>query len=272
MCSTLTSNEASQPARSLPSNGGVGMETADAWNSALHECWQGEGREWLPASEETARLHVASLLSAGKMRAASMQRYLSANDNYHEAMGIEGPSKGRAVTRFLKGMAALQAKAAAAVGETRTERKWLPAAWSTEVDPTDQWADSYWRLPRERASSSGWDTTLTIEWLQLALGSVGCVPQEGGHFSAHSNRKGTATCARAVGVMLEKACSLGGWPQLSSAVQAYIDLTAVPAQAMRRSRPSGHKARGASEDEVNEELETALAIFHAEEGAVRPEV
>eukprot|EP00854_Cymbomonas_tetramitiformis_P005762 gene5762-biopygen5782 len=81
--------------------------------------------------------------------------------------------------------------------------------------------------------SAGSDTDLANAWLRLALSTVGCVPPEGGHFSAHSTRKGATTCTRTVGVAMEKVCFLGEWSQLPSAVQAYIHPTAVPDQAMR---------------------------------------
>ncbi|KAK3277865.1 hypothetical protein CYMTET_14154 [Cymbomonas tetramitiformis] len=50
---------------------------------------------------------------------------------------------------------------------------------------------------------------------------------------AYSTLKGATTCARAVRVVMEKVCFLGGWAQLSAAMQAYIDPTAVPDQAVR---------------------------------------
>ncbi|KAK3233729.1 hypothetical protein CYMTET_55987 [Cymbomonas tetramitiformis] len=54
----------------------------------------------------------------------------------------------------------------------------------------------------------------------------------GGHYTTHSTKKGAATCARAVGVSREKVGFFGEWSQLSSAVQAYIDPTAVADSGM----------------------------------------
>ncbi|KAK3247482.1 hypothetical protein CYMTET_43024 [Cymbomonas tetramitiformis] len=48
----------------------------------------------------------------------------------------------------------------------------------------------------------------------MASEMMGCKPPEGGHFSAHSIRKGAATCARAVGRAPEKVCLFGGGSQL----------------------------------------------------------
>ncbi|KAK3259468.1 hypothetical protein CYMTET_31535, partial [Cymbomonas tetramitiformis] len=88
---------------------------------------EGEGREWLPASEETARLYLAMLLDRGGIRPTSLQPYLSAFNNYHEDTGRPGPAKGRSVTRAVKGMTRLQVAASEATGVTATERTWLPA-------------------------------------------------------------------------------------------------------------------------------------------------
>eukprot|EP00854_Cymbomonas_tetramitiformis_P011471 gene11471-biopygen11778 len=102
-------------------------------------------------------------------------------------------------------------------------------AWENSTSlrtPTDNVAGSYWRLPGERGAFEG--ASLANEWIQLALGLLGCIPPEGGHFTAHSTRKGAATAARAVGTMLERDCFFGGWAQTSSAVHRYIDPTAVP--------------------------------------------
>ncbi|KAK3236514.1 hypothetical protein CYMTET_53349 [Cymbomonas tetramitiformis] len=91
---------------------------------------------------------------------------------------------------------------------------------------------SYWRLPGEALSRSPTDTGLANSWVQTALEALECFPPEGGHFSANSTRKGAGTCARAVGVVLERLCHLGGWAQLSSAVQVCIDPTTVPDEVM----------------------------------------
>ncbi|KAK3241861.1 hypothetical protein CYMTET_48407 [Cymbomonas tetramitiformis] len=206
----------------------------------------GEGREWLAAAEETVRFYIAALLEKGGIRATSMQPSLSAINNYHEDMGYPGPAKGRGVSRAVKGMARLQVAAAqerrrrqenvladddgATVILTRDEA-WQRA--KPEQTPPTGVPSSYWRLPGERVNSAGSDTDLANKWLALALSTVGCVPPEGEHFSAHSTRKGVITCARAVGVAMEKVCFLRGWSQLSSAVQAYIDPTTVADDAMR---------------------------------------
>ncbi|KAK3289778.1 hypothetical protein CYMTET_2813 [Cymbomonas tetramitiformis] len=107
-------------------------------------------------------------------------------------------------------------------------------AWrgdTSSTTPTSNVTGSYWRLPGERGPFEG--ATLVNEWIQLALDSLGCLPPEGGHFSAHSTRKGAATGARAVGTVLERVCFFGGWAQTSSAVHRYIDPTAIPDEYMQ---------------------------------------
>ncbi|KAK3277631.1 hypothetical protein CYMTET_14377 [Cymbomonas tetramitiformis] len=214
----------------------------------------GEGREWLSASEETVHLYLAALRQKGGIQATSMQPYLSAINNYHEDMGLPGLAKGRSVTRAVKGMARLRVAASEATGVTVTERTWLPAkhvrtenvllgeegvtvVLTREKDRSHKLKKRqlsipcFWRLPGDRVYSPESDTDLGNKWLQRALGSVGCVPPEGGHFSAHSARKGATTCARrAVGVVMEKVCFLGGWAQLSTTYFGWLAPPSVRTQ------------------------------------------
>ncbi|KAK3282727.1 hypothetical protein CYMTET_9545 [Cymbomonas tetramitiformis] len=90
----------------------------------LKDFCEGEGREWLPASEETARLYLATLLHSGGIRATSLQPYLSAINNYHEDMGWSGPAKGISVTRAVTGIT-VRMMTAETTGVTVTERTWL---------------------------------------------------------------------------------------------------------------------------------------------------
>ncbi|KAK3276044.1 hypothetical protein CYMTET_15859 [Cymbomonas tetramitiformis] len=85
-------------------------------------------RPWLPASEATVLLYIASLLKDGGIKSASLQPYLSAINNYHEDLRFLGPAKGRAVTRAVKGMATIQAELAVQEENIETQRTWLPAA------------------------------------------------------------------------------------------------------------------------------------------------
>ncbi|KAK3286094.1 hypothetical protein CYMTET_6329, partial [Cymbomonas tetramitiformis] len=59
---------------------------------------------------------------------------LSATNHCHEDLGFEGPAKGRAVVRKLKGAkASLQAQELAEAGQEATWRTWLPAEAGQEA-------------------------------------------------------------------------------------------------------------------------------------------
>ncbi|KAK3259929.1 hypothetical protein CYMTET_31091 [Cymbomonas tetramitiformis] len=105
------------------------------------------------------------------------------------------------------------------------------ACWGQRPVTGSEVQGSYWRLPWEQGKLQ---SAQANGWVQLALGKLGCVPPEGGHFSGHSTRKGACTCARAMGAALEKCYFLGGWSQLSSAIHSYIDPAAVPDKHMER--------------------------------------
>ncbi|KAK3288759.1 hypothetical protein CYMTET_3776 [Cymbomonas tetramitiformis] len=235
-------------------------------------------RPWLPASEATVLLYIASLLKDGGIKSTSLQPYLSAINNYHEDLRFPGPAKGRSVTRAVKGMATIQAELAVQEENIETQRTpdtgtslsrqhvhcgdsefsvvlikekgrrhqlvkrrlcipWKGVALLNEL--IEHWEfhrdtawntsektqpDAYWLLPED---PKNFKASVANDWIGLALSELDCRPPEGGHFSAHSTRKGATTCARAVGVAMEKVCFLGGWSQFSSAVQHYIDPTAL---------------------------------------------
>ncbi|KAK3250736.1 hypothetical protein CYMTET_39896 [Cymbomonas tetramitiformis] len=63
----------------------------------IHFCEQNQW-PWLPATEATVLLYIASVLNDGGVKATSLQPYLSAINNYHEDLRFPGPAKGRAVT------------------------------------------------------------------------------------------------------------------------------------------------------------------------------
>ncbi|KAK3279806.1 hypothetical protein CYMTET_12326 [Cymbomonas tetramitiformis] len=94
-------------------------------------------------------------------------------------------------------------------------------AWSRSENTQ---LDAYWLLPED---PKNFKASVANDWIGLALSELDCRPPEGGHFSAHNTRKGATTCARVVGVAMEKVCFFGGWSQFSSAVQHYIDPTAL---------------------------------------------
>eukprot|EP00873_Tetraselmis_striata_P000837 jgi/Tetstr1/421101/TSEL_012145.t1 len=56
-------------------------------------------------------------------------------------------------------------------------------------------------------------------------------PPPGFVWTSHSLRKGAATAAYAVGVVMQKIKHFGGWAELSSVVLDYINPTALPCAA-----------------------------------------
>ncbi|KAK3248975.1 hypothetical protein CYMTET_41575 [Cymbomonas tetramitiformis] len=96
------------------------------WRMFVDFC-ANERRDWLPATEETVLLYIAYKLRRRTVRGSSLQPYLSAINNFHEDFGHTGPAKGRAVTRAVKGMTAMQTEAAEEQGCTVTMGTWLPA-------------------------------------------------------------------------------------------------------------------------------------------------
>ncbi|KAK3233814.1 hypothetical protein CYMTET_55911, partial [Cymbomonas tetramitiformis] len=183
-----------------------------------------EGREWLPATEETVRLYIAAVLEKGGIQATSMQPYLSAINNHHEEMGYPGPAKGRGVVRAIKGMARLQVAAAQEAGETVLERTWLPAkhvrtvheaALTLVPDNEEQLRllRAYTFVVLAFLSFGRPDTGSSLQQENVITDDDGvtviltrekgrnrvlkkrqlAIPWRGGHFSAHSNRKGATT-------------------------------------------------------------------------------
>ncbi|KAK3289450.1 hypothetical protein CYMTET_3129 [Cymbomonas tetramitiformis] len=139
--------------------------------------------------------------------------------------------KGRGHVRLRR---RLTIPAAGVAGLVRLLQHWQQvrdASWGQRPVTGSEVQGSYWRLPWEQGKLQ---SAQANGWVQLALGKLGCVPPEGGHFSGHSTRKGACTCARAVGAALEKCCFLGGWSQLSSAIHSYIDPAAVPDEHMEK--------------------------------------
>ncbi|KAK3246364.1 hypothetical protein CYMTET_44101 [Cymbomonas tetramitiformis] len=251
------------------------------WKKFVKFCTE-ENLQWPPARAATVQLYMAALQKSGTVKGTSLQPYLSAINCFHEDFSFQGPAKGRAVTRAVKGMTAMQTAAAEqqnvtettadrhgdaagelAEGQQRTldraregkgknhllskrrlcipregvaelhelldlweqtrDEDWLQAASTSTARAAD--TASYWRLPCDKKKQ--FKTADANDWTACALGHVGCVPPEGGHYTAHRTRKGATACSRSVGVVMEKVCFFGRWVQLSSAVHYYIDPTAV---------------------------------------------
>ena len=98
--------------------------------------------------------------------------------------------------------------------------------------------DSYYALPFERrlagAKYARFAATQIDKWLQLCLRRFGVQPPVGETWSGHSLRKGAASGAAAVGVVLGRICHMGGWSIHSSVVHDYIDVTCPESSAAHR--------------------------------------
>lgn len=71
-------------------------------------------------------------------------------------------------------------------------------------------------------------------WLQLILARLGVSPPAGEKWTGHSLRKGAASGAAAVGVVLDRICHMGGWSIQSKVVHHYIDPTCPSTPAAYR--------------------------------------
>ena len=88
--------------------------------------------------------------------------------------------------------------------------------------------DSFYALPSDRRQRARdvpvrFAAACVDGWLQLALLSVGAAPPEGETWTSHSLRKGAASGAAAIGVLLDRICHFGGWSIHSGVVHDYID-------------------------------------------------
>eukprot|EP00873_Tetraselmis_striata_P035161 jgi/Tetstr1/455425/TSEL_042257.t1 len=79
--------------------------------------------------------------------------------------------------------------------------------------------------------AASWTSATVTYWLQLVAHMLEEHPPPGFVWTSHSLRKGAATAAYAIGVVLQKIKHFGGWAQLSGVVLEYINPTALPCAA-----------------------------------------
>eukprot|EP00854_Cymbomonas_tetramitiformis_P001587 gene1587-biopygen1456 len=103
------------------------------WKKFVKFCTE-ENLWWLPAIAATVQLYMAALQKAGTVKGTSLQPYLSAINSFHEDFDYQEPAKGRAVTRAVKGMTAMQTAAAEQQNVTETVRTYLPASTVRSVE------------------------------------------------------------------------------------------------------------------------------------------
>eukprot|EP00873_Tetraselmis_striata_P013662 jgi/Tetstr1/433926/TSEL_023103.t1 len=87
-----------------------------------------------------------------------------------------------------------------------------------------------WVVTHDEPAAS-WTSATVTDWLQLVAHMLEEHPPPGFVWTSHSLRKGAATAAYAIGVVLQKIKHFGGWAQLSSIVLDYINPTALPCAA-----------------------------------------
>eukprot|EP00873_Tetraselmis_striata_P018029 jgi/Tetstr1/438293/TSEL_026860.t1 len=96
-----------------------------------------------------------------------------------------------------------------------------------------------WAVTHDQPAAS-WTSATVTDWLQLVAHILEEHPPPGFVWTSHSLRKGAATAAYAIGVVLQKIKHFGGWAQLSSVVLDYINPTALP-WAHARAMHQGYK-------------------------------
>jgi len=110
--------------------------------------------------------------------------------------------------------------------------KWLVLRGTCRDD------DSFYSLPFERARAGArcvaFASSQIDRWLQLCLQRFGVRAPAGETWTGHSLRKGAASGAAAIGVLLDRICHMGGWSVHSSVVHDYIDVTCPSTSAAYR--------------------------------------
>ena len=92
--------------------------------------------------------------------------------------------------------------------------------------------DALWALhPGE--SPASWTAATLSSWLSTACALVHHLPPPGFKWTSHSLRKGAASAANAINVVLPKIRYMGGWATDSNVVLDYIDPTMAPSPAAR---------------------------------------
>eukprot|EP00873_Tetraselmis_striata_P027947 jgi/Tetstr1/448211/TSEL_035499.t1 len=226
------------------------------WHQALTEMAVAErGVPPLGGTAATVARYIAWQGLRGTVKAASLQPYLSAINGFYRDHGAEPVAQGDLISKVRKGLAASQVEPdppgfrtdVPARLITRTLR--LAETLREELGPT--WTRDH--LPRILlfraamavvamyifyargkagvACQTGDLTVTADDWLQLVAHMLEEHLPPGFVWTSHSLRKGAATAAYAIGVVLQKIKHFGGWAQLSSVVLDYINPTALPCAA-----------------------------------------
>ena len=90
--------------------------------------------------------------------------------------------------------------------------------------------EHFWALdPVEQGEQ--WTAATLSDWLALSCALVNHSPPPGFTWTSHSLRKGAASAANAINVVLTKIRYMGGWAKDSNVVHDYIDPTMAPTPA-----------------------------------------
>ncbi|KAK3266617.1 hypothetical protein CYMTET_24769 [Cymbomonas tetramitiformis] len=211
---------------------GAGESTADNyeghWKKFVKFCTE-ENLQWLPATAVTVQLYMAALQKSGTVKGTSLQPYLSAINSFHEDFDYQGPSKGRAATRAVKGMTAMR----------------TAAAEQQNVTETGGLAELHELLDR-------WEQTRDEDWLQAASTSTAKAADTGlgrmGSFKRRNGALGSGGTWRRMWEEEEQVDGNGGKEKCtwqSHGMQGKVNSVALFGACTRGRRddhPSGHGA------------------------------
>jgi hypothetical protein len=82
-------------------------------------------------------------------------------------------------------------------------------------------------------SPASWTASTLSDWLAVSCSLVNHMPPPGFKWTSHSLRKGAASAANSINVVLTKIRYMGGWAKDSNVVHDYIDPTMAPSPAAR---------------------------------------
>eukprot|EP00873_Tetraselmis_striata_P029386 jgi/Tetstr1/449650/TSEL_036718.t1 len=217
--------------------GAVPETTASTYGSAIRPFLQFCAEQGVPPLGGTAAT-VASYIAwqglRGAVKAASLQPNLSAINGFYRDHGAEPVAQGDFINKVRKGLAASQTEPDPPGVRTDVPARLITRAlrlaetllyYGQRGLPAVRWAVTH----DEPAAS--WTSATVIDSLQLVAHMLEEHPPPGFVWTSHSLRKGAATAAYAIGVVLQKIKHSGGWAQLSSVVLDYINPTALPCAA-----------------------------------------
>eukprot|EP00873_Tetraselmis_striata_P012638 jgi/Tetstr1/432902/TSEL_002344.t1 len=190
----------------------------------------------LGGTAATVARYIAWQGLRGTVKAASLQPYLSAINGFYRDHGAEPVAQGDLISKVRKGLAASQVEPDPPGVRTDvparliTRRTDMAAGGDPGLLRSARTASSRWAVTHDEPAAS-WTSATVTDWLQLVAHMSEEHPPPGFVWTSHSLRKGAATAAYAIGVVLQKNKHFGGWAQSSSVVLDNINPTALPCAA-----------------------------------------